>query len=74
MGAVLFLLPTTSTLLFTIAKALAGFAIYAGLLLIIDAQARELIRLIWEEITGTLRQLIHKGDNSGQNGFEASEN
>ena len=74
MGVVLFLLPTTSTLLATIAKALVGFALYAGLLLIIDAQARELIGLIWEEIKGTLRQLTHKGANSGQNGFEASEN
>ena len=74
MGVVLFLLPTTSTLLSTIAKAIAGFALYAGLLLTIDAQARELIRLIWEEIKGTLQQLTHKGNNSGQNGFEASEN
>jgi len=74
MGVVLFLLPTPSTLLFTIAKAVAGFALYVGLLLTIDAQARELIRLIWEEIKGTLRQLTHKGNNSGQNGFAISEN
>jgi hypothetical protein len=74
MGVVLFLLPTTSTLILTIAKAVAGFALYVGLLLTIDAQARELIRLIWEEITGTLRQLTHKGNNSGENGFAISEN
>ena len=57
MGVVLFLLPTTSTLLSTIAKAVAGFAIYVGLLLAVDSQARELIRSIWEEIQGSLRQL-----------------
>ena len=74
MGVMLFLLPTTSTLLSTIAKAIAGFAIYVGLLLTIDAQARELIGLIWEEIKVTLRQLTHKGNNSGQNGFAISEN
>ena len=44
MGVVmLFLLPTTSTLLSTIGKAIAGFAIYVGVLLAIDAQARKLV-------------------------------
>ncbi len=74
MGVILFLLPTTSTLFSTIAKAIAGFALYVGLLLTIDAQARELIRLIWEEIKDTLRQLTHKGNNSGQNGLAMSQN
>ena len=64
MGVVLFLLPTTTTLLSTIAKAIAGFAVYVGLLLTIDAQARELIRLIWEEIKGSLQQLTSKNNNS----------
>jgi hypothetical protein len=63
MGIILFLLPNTSTLIFTLAKAIAGFAIYVGLLLAIDTQARELLRLIWEEIKGTLRQLTSKGNN-----------
>jgi hypothetical protein len=63
MGIILFLLPNTSTLIFTLAKAIAGFAIYVGLLLAIDTQARELLRLIWEEIKGTLRQLTSKGSN-----------
>src|SRR5208337_3548520 len=65
MGCVmLFLLPTTTTLLSTIAKAIAGFAIYVGLLLAIDVQARKLIGLIWEEIKGSLRQLTSKNNNS----------
>jgi hypothetical protein len=50
-------------LIFTIAKALAGFAIYAAILLAIDTQARELLRLIWEEIKGTIQQLTSKGNN-----------
>ena len=70
----LFLLPTTSTLLSTIAKAIVGFAIYVGVLLAIDVQARKLIGLIWEEIKVTFRQVTHKGNNSGQNGFAISEN
>jgi hypothetical protein len=37
-------------------------------------QARGLIRLIWEEIKGTLRQLTSKGNNSGKNGFAIGEN
>ena len=50
MGVVMFfLLPTTTTLLSTIAKAIAGFAIYVGLLLAIDAQARKLVGLIWKK-------------------------
>jgi O-antigen/teichoic acid export membrane protein len=67
MGSVmLFLLPATSTLLSTIAKAIAGFAIYVALLLVIDRQARKLIRLIGEEIKVTLTQLTSKNNNSFQ--------
>jgi len=65
MGTVLYLLPSTTTLLSTIAKAVAGFALYIGLLLLIDYQARELLGLVWEEIKGTLRQLTLKN-----NGFK----
>jgi O-antigen/teichoic acid export membrane protein len=65
MGVVLFLLPSPTTLIFTMSKALAGFVIYVALLLAIDGQARELLGLIWEEITGTLRELTSKG-----NGFQ----
>ncbi len=64
MGVALFLIPTTSTLLPTIAKAIAGFAIYVGLLLAIDAEARKLVGLIREEIKVTIQQLTHKGNNS----------
>jgi O-antigen/teichoic acid export membrane protein len=56
MAGILFLLPTTTTLLSTIAKAIAGFGIYVVLLLAIDKQARQLIRLIWEEIKGSVQQ------------------
>jgi hypothetical protein len=51
MGIVLFLLPTTSTLTTTIAKSVVGFGLYVGLLLLIDAQAMEFVRLIGQEIT-----------------------
>ena len=61
MGALLFLLPSTSTLLSTIIKALAGFALYVVLLLVIDVHVRELVKSIWQEIKGTL-----KGNTSGQ--------
>jgi hypothetical protein len=63
MGIILFLLPNTSTLIFTVTKAVTGFAIYAALLLAIDTQARKLLRLIWEEIKGTIHQLTSKGNN-----------
>jgi hypothetical protein len=56
MGLILFVLPTTSTLILTILKAIAGFVIYIALLLAIDSQARDLLKLILEEITGILRQ------------------
>ena len=65
MGTVLYLLPSTTTLLSTIAKAIAGFALYIGLLLLIDHQARELLGLVWEEIKSTLKQLTLKN-----NGFK----
>ncbi len=74
MAAVLLFLPATTTLVFTIAKTIAGFALYIGLLLIIDAQARELVKLIWQEIKYTLKQITHRGNNSGENGPAASEN
>jgi hypothetical protein len=74
MGFVLYLLPTTTTLSTTIAKTVGGFALYIGLLLIIDEQARELVRLIWQEIVFTLKQWTHQENNSGQNGAMTSEN
>ncbi len=60
MGAILLVLPTTTTLLSTIGKALLGFLIYVGLLLAVDAQARQLLRLIWDEIEGSLQILTSK--------------
>jgi hypothetical protein len=74
MGTILLILPTTTTLLPTIAKAIAGFAIYVGLLLSIDAQARSLVGLIWQEIIVTLKQLTHQDANSGENASTISEN
>jgi hypothetical protein len=78
MGVVLFLLPTTTTLLSTIGKAVAGFAIYVVLLLAIDKQARQLVRLIWEEIQGSIAQLTSKGNNENNGnvslGKEPEEN
>jgi O-antigen/teichoic acid export membrane protein len=75
MGALLFLAPATSTLLFTVAKATAGLAIYIALLLAIDKQARELFKLIIWEIKGTLNQLTSKNKGSqGKNSVLTSEN
>jgi hypothetical protein len=69
MGVVmLFLLPITTTLVSTIAKAIIGFTIYVGVLLVIDVQARKLLGLIQEEIKVTLRQLMHKDNDLEQNG------
>jgi hypothetical protein len=75
MGALLFLLPTTSTLLSTVVKAVGGFALYIGVLLVIDAQARELLRLIWEEVKDTVKVLTSKNNNlQNENASLESEN
>jgi hypothetical protein len=63
MAIIMLLLPTTTTLLSTIAKAIAGFGIYIVLLLAVDKEARQLVRLIWKEIKGSARQLTGKGNN-----------
>jgi hypothetical protein len=54
-GVLLYLLPTPSTLMATIGKTLIGFGAYVVILLVIDAQARELIKLIWQEIVANLK-------------------
>jgi hypothetical protein len=72
MSGILYLLPTTTTLLYTIAKAITGFAFYIALLLLIDNQARQLIRLIWEEIRGSVKQLTSKGNNGNTLPAESS--
>jgi O-antigen/teichoic acid export membrane protein len=74
MGIVLYLLPSTSTLLYTIAKAVGGFALYIGVLLLIDHQARELVGLVWEEIRGTLEQLTSKNGFKDENADLTTEN
>jgi O-antigen/teichoic acid export membrane protein len=75
MGTVLFFSPATSTLLFTVAKAVAGLAIYIVLLLAVDKQARELLHLIIQEINGVLRQLTTRNDSfKDKNGDLTSEN
>lgn len=56
-AAVLHFTPTTTTLVPTAAKAIAGFLLYIGLLWAIDKQARELVRQVWAEILGNLRPL-----------------
>lgn len=75
MGIILYLLPNTTTLLFTVAKAIVGLAIYIALLLAIDKQARELLNLIVLEIRGALKQLTSKKNSfQGKNGDGTSEN
>jgi hypothetical protein len=53
---VLYLLPHPTTILVTLGKAAAGMVTYAALLLAIDAEARELISLVWHEIKGIFRR------------------
>jgi O-antigen/teichoic acid export membrane protein len=53
-ATVLYLLPHPTTILMTLAKVAGGVAVYAALLLSIDAEARELVALIWHEIKGIL--------------------
>ena len=74
MVLVLYFLPTTTTLSTTIAKTVGGFALYVGLLLIIDEQARELVRLIWQEIIFSVKQLTHRWNDSGEHSVVRSEN
>jgi O-antigen/teichoic acid export membrane protein len=59
MGAVLAFAPTTTTLLATIIKAIVGFGLYAMILLAIDEQARELVRLVWTEFKSNINGLLH---------------
>ena len=78
---ILYLLPTTTTLLSTIGKAAAGFGLYVVFLLAIDKQARDLVRQVWDEVKGTIRtlqQLASKRANekvlSGENNAVTTEN
>jgi hypothetical protein len=75
MGIILYLLPTTTTLMFTVAKAIVGLAIYIALLLGIDKQARELLNLIILEIKGVIKQLTPKNNSfQDKKSTETSEN
>jgi hypothetical protein len=75
MGIILFIMPSTFTLLFTVAKAVVGLAIYVAVLLAIDKQARELLNLIILEINGVLKQLISKNDKfEDKNSILTTEN
>lgn len=49
-AAVLYVLPHTTTLLFTFALAVVGAAVYAAILLPIDKEARKLVTGIWKEL------------------------
>jgi uncharacterized membrane protein len=73
MGATLYVLPTTTTLISTITKAIGGFALYIGLLLAIDKQARQLIKLIWQEITGSIAELTSRNNNRNNENDIADE-
>jgi hypothetical protein len=65
MGSIMFfVIPQTTTLLPTIAKAIVGFAIYVCVMVAIDEQARKLIGLIWEELKGSLQPSTSENNNS----------
>jgi O-antigen/teichoic acid export membrane protein len=72
MGAALIVAPTTTTLLATIAKTIAGFALYTVILLAVDMQARELVRLVWKEVKDNINGLLKR--NAGKNGVAVAEN
>jgi O-antigen/teichoic acid export membrane protein len=65
MGLILLAIPATTTLIFTILKAIAGLGIYFAILLAIDKEARKLLNLIIFEIKGSIKQLTSKN-----NGFK----
>jgi O-antigen/teichoic acid export membrane protein len=71
-GAALYLTPTTTTIIATIVKAAAGFSLYTVILLAIDEQARELIRLVWKEVLININRLLHR--DSGETAPVAAEN
>ena len=48
----LYPLPDTTTILLTLATAVAGVAVYASVLLVIDREARKMVAAIWKEIRG----------------------
>jgi len=54
-ATVLYFLPHPTTMLVTLGKVAGGAAFYVGLLLLIDAEARELVAQIWHEIKSTLQ-------------------
>jgi hypothetical protein len=49
-GLALLAIPNTSTLLTTFSKAVTGFAVYIAFLCLVDLDARNLIREIWNEL------------------------
>ncbi len=76
MAIILFLAPATTTLLATIAKAIIGLGIYVALLVAIDKQARQLVRLVWKEIRDMTSGLTSKkqDENALENENGAGKN
>jgi O-antigen/teichoic acid export membrane protein len=72
MAALLYLLPTPTTLMATIGKTLLGFGAYIVMLLTIDGQARELVQLVWKEVVTNIR--LWTGKDSGKNAIVETEN
>jgi O-antigen/teichoic acid export membrane protein len=67
MGLILYVTPYTTTLMLTLIKTAAGFGIYIGLILLIDKEARKLLKLIIAEIKGSINMFILKRNNTNQN-------
>ena len=76
MAIILFLAPSTTTLLATIVKSIIGLGIYLALLVVIDKQARQLTRLIWKEIRQMTSFLTSrkKDENALENENGAAKN
>jgi hypothetical protein len=55
-AAVIFALPTTTTLTLTFAKMLIAIGVYVGILSLIDSEARVLFMLILKEIKQTIKK------------------
>jgi len=63
MGVILYTIPHPTKITPTIGAAIAGGLIYIILLMIIDKEARSLIRSIWSEVRAEIRNILPKSIN-----------
>jgi O-antigen/teichoic acid export membrane protein len=59
-AVILFLLPMSTTIIWTFGKAAVGLSIYAALLIAVDAEARVLVRAIFQEVRSNISVLARR--------------